>query len=53
MTKQGENADDRATERPPARPVAMWELADESYSAWLQAERQLRHQRHLLPLERR
>lgn len=51
MRKQDHQSEKSPSER---RPAALWEIdTDESYAAWLKAERQLRHQRHLLPLERR
>lgn len=33
-------------------PMQIWELStDEGYASWLKAERRLRHQRYMLPLE--
>jgi len=54
MTKHDHQTEKSPTERRAPEPAPLWELGtDESYAAWLRAERQLRHQRHLLPLERR
>lgn len=54
MTKQAD-ATTRAENREEApRPVrSLWELDDDSYAAWLRAERRLNRQRNMLPLERR
>lgn len=52
--KQDHQTEKSPIERRTPEPAPLWELGiDESYTAWLKAERQLRHQRHLLPLERR